>query len=286
MFEKQVKEISRKIGEERLESYSILTYKKHQRDIYFQNSKQAIYFIKPRLNSFKKKIIYLLLKIGLLQLFLKRIYLSYKFGDVIYVGNQIKGFNLKKKTVLSFPLEYKGMEKNFLKLKRFQKKISFRGFTPEIFELNDEIPYSKEEILGGGDVDYLLIFKRLLEFYNFMEIKKTPIKKYVSNLRKKTKDKFLREKLDILSKKNFMVFTTTLHGDLAKENILIKNGKIVFIDWNPYNGPMTDDLVSLLKKRISKKEFMSILEFYPKEVKINLDSYLMLSRISLKINKS
>lgn len=285
MFENQVKEISRKIGEEQLETYLILTHKKHKRDIYFQDSKQAIYFIKPRLNSFKKKIIYFLLKIRLLQPFLKKIYLSSKFGEVIYVGNQIKGFNLEKKIVLSFPLKYKNAEKNFLKLKRFQKKISFKGFAPEIFELDNKIPYSKEKILREDDVDYLLIFKRLLEFYNSMGIDKIPIKRYVSKLKGKVKEKYLREKLNALSKKNFIVFVTILHGDPAKENVLIKDGKIVFIDWNHYKGPMTDDLVGLLKKRLSKKMFMSILEFYPKEIKNNLNSYLVLSRISLEINK-
>ncbi len=54
--------------------------------------------------------------------------------------------------------------------------------------------------------------------------------------------------LNALSKKDSGIFITTLHGDLAKENILAKNGKIIFIDWCPYIGIITDDLVDLIKK--------------------------------------
>lgn len=284
MFEKKLKELSRKIGEEQLETYFILTHKKHQRDIYFQNSKRAIHFIKPRFNSFKKKIIYSLLKIRLLQLFLKKIYLSSKFGEVIYAGNQVKGFDLEKKIVTSFPI-YNGAEKIFLKSKRFQKKISFKGFAPKIFELNSKIPYSKEKILKQGGADYIRIFKRLLEFYNFIGIERIPIKEYASELKKKIKDRDLIEKLNIISRKKFMVLITTLHGDPAQENILIDDGRIMFIDWSPHKGPLTDDLVCLFKKRFSNDIFNSILEFYPKEIKNNLNSYLILSRVSLEINK-
>ena len=107
----------------------------------------------------------------------------------------------------------------------------------------------------------------MLEFYNSIGIEKVFVQEYISKLKKKIKDKGLIEKLNILSRKNFKIFVTTLHGDLAKENILKKEGKIIFVDWNPYKGVITDDLINLIGKKISKKMFEFILEFYPKEVK-------------------
>lgn len=280
MFEKQVKEISRRIGEEKLKTYFILTHKKYKREIYFQNSEKAISFIKPRFNNSFKTIIYFLLKTGLLQSFLKKINLSPRFGEVIYLSNQIKGFDLDKKIVNSFPLNE--TSKDFLRLKRFQKKIALHGFAPEITELNIEIPYSKEKLLQEHNVDYFSIFKRLLEFYNFIGIKKVPIKKYIAQLKKKINNKYLIEKLNYLSKKNFKVLVTTLHGDLGKENVLIKDGKIVFIDWDPYEGLIIDDLIAY-EKRIPKKIFNLLLELYPKEVKIHLEDYIELSKIFIYI---
>ena len=278
MFEKRIKEISKKIGEEQLETYLILTNKKYQRDIYFQNSKKAISFIKPRFNNNFKTIIYFLLKLGWLQPFLKKIKLSSKFGEVLYVSNQIKGFDLNKVVVISFP--FNENKKDFLRLKRFQKKISSPGFAPKILELNTKIPYSKEKLLRTYNTDYLSIFKRLLEFYKFIGIKKIPIKKYIAQLKKKTNDKYLIEKLNSLYKKDFKVLITTLHGDFGRENVLMKDNEIVFIDWDPYEGLITDDLIAY-EKRIPKKIFDELLKLYPKEVKINFGNYMKLSKISV-----
>ncbi len=284
MFKKRLIEISNKIGGSK-EKYFVLTHKKHKREIYFRNTSKAINFMSPKFNSIQKRFIYILIKLGFLQPFLKEVNLSHKLGKVIYVANQIKGFDLNKKTVFSFPT-YRNMKKDFVKSKKFQKKVSSKGFAPKIIEFDEKIPYAKEELLKEHHADYISIFKRLREFYSFIGIEKIPVKKYVSDLKKKVKDSNLIKKLNFLSKQNFEVLITTLHGDLARENILVKNGEIVFVDWNPYKSPITDDLANLLKKGLSKEIFKSILEFYPEEIKNKLNYYLMLSKISLRINKN
>ncbi len=166
MFEKKLKKISRKIGENELRKYYILTHKKHQREFYFQNSKKAREFLKEKINipsnRFRKtkKLAYFLIKLGLLQPFLKKIDLSSEFGDIIFVAEQIKGFNFKNKRVVSFPLHKKN--KNFIRSKKFQKKVAEKGFAPEIFEINEKIPYSKEQLLRVfQDGSHYKIFKKL-----------------------------------------------------------------------------------------------------------------------------
>ena len=79
MFEKRLKELSKKIGEKQIRKFYILTHEKHFREIYFQNNKKAINFLKNKLNSslkkFRrtKKIFYILIKLRLAQLFLKKL---------------------------------------------------------------------------------------------------------------------------------------------------------------------------------------------------------------------
>ena len=46
-----------------------------------------------------------------------------------------------------------------------------------------------------------------------------------------------------------------------------------------------DDLINLFEKELSNDIFRSILKLYPKEIKENLDKYLILSKISLKIRR-
>ena len=288
MFEKRLKEISRKIDSKIEHTYYILTYKKHRREIYFKNSKEAILFMKPKFNSFIKKIIYFFLKVGLLQSFLKKIRLSSNLGDVILVGEKIGSFDLKKKEVLFFPLNEN--ENNELIIsKKFQKKVFGRDFSPQVYEINEKIPYSKEELLEVFEGDnYIDIFRKIQKFYNFIGIERVPIKKYISNLRKELKkkgikDKFLHNKLDNLSEKDVDLLITTLHGDLAKENTLIKNRDLVFTDWHPYKELIIGDLVNFFrgeKDLLKNKKFLEILKIFPKQVQENIEFYIILSEIS------
>ena len=110
MYEKRLKELSDKFEIKEQRVFYILTHKKHAREIYFQNNKAAINFMENKLISPLKKFkkikitVYLLIRLGVLQPFLRKIKLPSKFGDVIFVAGQVKGFDLKKKEVISFPL--------------------------------------------------------------------------------------------------------------------------------------------------------------------------------------
>lgn len=288
MFEKKLEEISKKLNSGKEKKFFILTHKKHRREIYFRNSKEAIFFMKPKFNSFVKRIIYSLLKVGLLQPFLKKIKLSEKFGDIILAGEKIGSFNLKKKEALFFLLN-ENKNNELIRSKKFQKKVFGRGFAPQVYEINEKIPYSREELLEVFEGNnYINLFRKIQKFYNFIGIERVPIKKYISNLRKELKkkgikDKFLHNKLDNLSEKDVDLLITTLHGDLAKENTLIKNRDLVFTDWHPYKELIIGDLVNFFrgeKDLLKNKKFLEILKIFPKQVQENIEFYIILSEIS------
>lgn len=298
MFEQRLKEISRKMGEEGLGDYFILTHKKHGREIYFQNNK-GVEFLNNKLNSnlkkFKKikRIIFFLIKMRILPLFLKKIKLSNKFGEVISIGEQIKGFDLNGGFVYSFPLKEEERE-FFIKKKKIRKEIAKINFAPGIIELDKEIPYTKEELFKDykGE-DNIGIFKKLMKFYKLKGRREVFLKDYIKILNKEAKEVGVRNLLleNILKelvKYNKTIILVTLHGDFAKENILIdKKNEAVFIDWKPYEGVIIEDLINFFREEedlLKNKEFLKILkEVFPKEVQKNIKIYIALSEISLII---
>ncbi len=304
MFEKRLKKILKKPNLGKEKEFFILTHKKHRREIYFQNNKRAISFIKNKFYSEKKSAIsslfylltYFLIKVRLLQPFLRKIKLSSNLGQVIFVGGQIKGFDLERKEVISFPLEEKN-NKTFIKLKNLRNEIAKKGFAHEIIEINEKIPYVREELLkeyrSGNEIE---IFKRLYLFYKSYGIKEISSKEYIIPLLKKMKEKGIKndflenilKKFLILNKK---ILITTLHGDFAKENILInKNNLPVFIDWGPKEGLIISDLVNFFRREeelLKNKKFLEILKIFPKQVQKNIEFYIILSEISfiIKVGK-
>ena len=180
--------ISKIFGNEDNEFY-ILVHKKHKREIYFRDNKKAIEFIKRKFHH--NKLIFLLIKTNLLKLFLKKVKLSRKLGDVIFIANEIKCFNLDKKIVISFP--YHLSNECFIKEKKFQIKLSKRYLAPEIFKLDESIPFSEEELLEEYNGDFRIPLKKLGLLH---------------------KDLFNKE------------------GLLIKEHILKKGDSGVFIDWS------------------------------------------------------
>ncbi len=296
MYEKRLKELSRKIGERELKTFYIFTHKKHQREVYFQNNKKAKEFLKNKLNSNSKrlkrvkKISYYLIKIGLLQPFLKKVKLSDRFGDVVFLGEQVKGFNLSRKEVISFP-KYSPQKDNFVHSKKTQEEQSKKGLAPKILELNKKIPYSKEELLKGYKRNREIeIFNKIMSFYENKGIKKNSSKKYIKNLKNKIKedgigDGYLKRILNNISNVGTKILLTTIHGDFARENILLdKNNEILFIDWNPRRGLIIEDLVNFFRTEedlLGNKRFNLILkEVFPKEVTKNIRIYLILNEIS------
>ncbi|MFW5847192.1 MAG: hypothetical protein ACOCUU_03490 [Nanoarchaeota archaeon] len=302
MFEKRLKELSRKIGEKEKSKFYILTHKKHKREVYFQNKQRAINFLKYKLTDstskkFKtiKSILYLFIKLRFAQLFLKKIKLSSRFGEVIFVGGKINSFDLGKKEVLSFPLR-KSEEKELIRSKRFQSRVAKKGFAPEVLEMNKNVPYSREkmfEVFQEGS--RYKIFKKLMKFYGFMGIEKISIKEYVERLRRELKKQgikndFIYNKLDSLSKEKIKLLSTTLHGDFAKENTLVKDdGEIVFIDWHPYEGLITNGIINYFRSTEDTQSsfyFKKIIKAFPKEVQKNIRIYLILSEIDLIVKKN
>jgi len=284
MFEKRLKEISDKLSTSATKEFFIVTHKKHRREIYFQNTKKAVNFMRNKFNSPLKKFVYFLIKLGLLQLFLKKIKLSDKFGDLIFVAGQVKSFDLKEKVVYSFPV--KNDRKGF-----FMEKIAKRRLAPDIIEINEKIPYSKEELLKEyGDERDIEAFKKLYSFYKSSGIKRNSLKEYVKTLingmgKKGFKNEYLMNILKKLLKVDKKILTTTLHGDFAKENILInKKDETIFVDWEPNEGVITGDLINFFRGEenlLENKKFLKILrEIFPKKVQKNIKLYIVLSEIS------
>jgi hypothetical protein len=290
MFEKRLKQISIKIGEEKKNKFFILTHKKHRREVYFTNTPKSIRFIERKFNSKTKRIIYFFIKRGLLQPFLKNIYLTEKFGDVIYVGGQIKGFNLGTSRVLSFPLRGEGKEK-FIEEKEFQKEKNKEKIAPNIFKINRIIPFSEEELLQEPKrFDLEKIFKEILKYYQKKRIHKIKVKDY---LKRTVNDeeilpiiKLTLGRLEPFYEKN--VLLTQIHGDFSKEQILVNKDSYFFTDWSPREDLIISDLVNFFgneealtnKKLLENNSFRELLKIYPSEVNENLWLYLILNEVS------
>ena len=297
MFEEKIKNISDTLISYPKKKFYTLTYKKHKREIYFQNNSRAIDFIKIKFNSPVNKTIYHLIRLNLLKPFLKKIYLSEGLGDVIFVANQIKCFNLKKNIVSSFNNE--GSNESFIRSKKFQLKMSKCGFGPKIIEIDEDTPSSKEELLEQyRGKDHITSFKKLLNFYKWEGIEKISIKMYTNNLsritgKRSTLDKEIRFILGKLSKNKGKLLVTTIHGDFAKEQILIKGNSHVFIDWEPRKELIVSDLMNFFAtdEKLGKTEllkdrhFLKLLSLYPISVRKNLKLYIILNDISSIIER-
>ena len=217
MFEKRLKELNEKFAKKftqeiKEEPYYILSNYKAEREIYFKGNKKAIEFIKEKFKySPFKKFIYFLITLGVLQPLLKKIELHPTFGDVIYVANNIKAFDLTWNTVMSFP-KTKDKSGDFLEVVR--NKDVRKELSPKLLKINNEVPYIKEELLKKYDGDSKIPLTRLKEF----------------NER-----------------------TGFIHGSLADEHILMKDGEPIFIDWdNMKKGTFIEEVdyyIHLLKDR-------------------------------------
>lgn len=294
MFEKRIREISENLDSPDKKKFYILTHKSHKREIYFRNKLDAIRFMKPKFEFFFKEWPYYFLRLGILQVFLKKIMLPAEFGDVIYVAGQVKGFDLTNKTVLSFPT-YKKFGEEFVRSKEAQEIASKRGFAPKILEINKEVPSSKEELLkvyeGGRDKEAL---KKLFLLYEKEGIKEVPVRKYADHLLKKLNSKdiknvYVEKVLGKVKKIKKKVLVSRIHGDFARENILIdKDGRIVFIDWYSQEGLVTQDLINIFrgeKEVLNNEEFKELIKMFPKEVRDNFILYALLSEISISVAK-
>jgi hypothetical protein len=295
MFEKKVREISLELGEKTKKEFLILTHKLNRREIYFSNNGKSIEFIKNKFNSFPKKIIYFLLRIGLMKIFLKKIKLSSKLGDVIYVANQIKSFNIDKKEVFSFLKE--GKKESFLVNKELQRNISKKGFAPRIIEINKNIPFSREELLEGyNGKDDNELFKRLLSYYSIYPIKKIDLSKYFELLIRRVNERNIKiNQMDKIKKfiKNYSRSTkldlVMSHGSFTKEQILVRDNYVLFTDWEDQKEDLiVGDLVNYFRNEnnlLKNKNFLKILNLYPEEIRKKITLYLIINEINLILKR-
>ena len=287
MFESKLKKISKEVfNNNNLQRYFILTHKKHNREMYFRvGDKKALDFAKSKFNSFKKRIIFYLLKLGILQIFLKKINLSEEIGQVIFVGEQIKGFNYKEKIANSF-VRQKSREKDFLKQKSIQQKLGKEGIAPKVLMINKKDIYSQEELFSSYVGKSENLFNLLFEFYKTNKVKKIKtshlIKKIKLSFKKnKINETLFNKALNKISKVDYFL-QTKIHGEFAKEQCLMNNEKIYFVDWSLREGLITEDLVNYFRldnNYFNKKEFKKIIKKYPAHVKNNLKEYLLLTEL-------
>jgi len=147
--------------------------------------------------------------------------------------------------------------------------------------------------------DYREIFKRLLNFYQKEGIKKISIEAHIKKLLKRAKLKKIDdEKINLILKKlhknKTKLLITNIHGDFAKEQILIKNNNLLFIDWKPKKDLIISDLMNFFSNEEKSKKiellknenFFQLLKLYPSSVKENLQLYIILDDISSIIEET
>jgi hypothetical protein len=290
MFEKIIRS---KLGttsnqKDSLKKFYILTHKKHQREIFFEEgSVEALKFMGSKFKSLKKRGIYFLLKIGVLQPFLKKVWLPSKQGSLIFVGGQIKVFNFDKSEVLSFCMPHQKKE-DFLRFRNVQKKMGELGFAPKIFKIDKKRILSKEELLSSPErIEEQKIFRKLIEYYSTLKIKKVESSEYIKTLKislrsKKIQDKFLSEVFELLQKDPKILYLLNCHGDFAEGQILEKKNEIVFSDWSPYKNLITEDISNFFRSTqdlLSNRKILEIWKLYPSKIQNDLVYYLILCEI-------
>ena len=161
IYKQRLEEIEKKLPETSKAEYFVLSSEYEKREIYFINTKESIKFMQTNTYSFKKKILAFLLKLNIIQPFLKKAMLDRGFGDVISIANSIKCFYIKGGWLRSFPLSDEKTSE-FLRILRMREQ--FQEFSPMIFKTDYSIPYYDEEMLEryGGGMDIPL--QKLKEF--------------------------------------------------------------------------------------------------------------------------
>jgi hypothetical protein len=196
-------DISNRVGGEKKQEYFVIYHKKHKRTICFRDNKKAIDFIKSKFrHSFFKRRIHSLIKLGFHRWVCDKIILSQKLGDVIFIANSVKSFDLEKEIVFTFK-----DSKLDLAIDVFsQTFLAGKGFAPEVRCVDEENLYYTEELLYEGDLGLGDISKKLAEFHRFAGYK------FIHG-------DFVRDHVKV-----------------------DKNGNIKFIDWMIKRGDPTQDV--------------------------------------------
>jgi len=213
-YKKILGDISKRADSKKVEYY-VLVHKKHKRVICFRDNPRAISFIKPKFkHSVSKNLIYSLISLGFHRLLLKKVMLSENLGDVIYIANSVKAFNLLDECVYTFESMDKKLSE-FSNNMRIQKFLSRNNLAPKLLLVNDSKRYYTEELLydgKDGKIDMLDIIKKLSRFYN-------------------------------------LTYRRYVHGDFMKDHIKVdNNGEVKFIDWNIRRGNPDEDFKNYIRR--------------------------------------
>ena len=272
--------------------FCVLDNKKTGRSVIFEkNNKKAIKFMKNKFASSKKKIAYILIKLKILCLFKKKLFLDSNIGQLIYFGGQTKIFNFDNNTVISF-MRGPGWEKDFIKNKKQQKKLSKKGFAPKILNLNEKIPFCVEELLEEGNkLSEEIIFKKLVNYYKTQKKTKVSYSSYIKKLKNKKKFSllpfYIKNELEKIEKKKEFFYVVKIHGDFEKNQILLKEKEILFTDWEIKKELILTDLFNFFKKKkkiIEDRNFRRILNMFPEEISKNLKEYFIVSQTEAFLN--
>jgi hypothetical protein len=202
-------EISNRVGGEGKYEYFIIHHKKHNRTICFRDTKEAIEFIQPKFrHTFFKRIFYRLIKLGLHRWIFDIVVLSKNLGDVIYIANRTKSFDLKEKKVISFKNSMEELSNDF----QLQVFLSKYGFAPKILALCEKGLYLKEELLNQTDLTIGQIAKRLAQFHRLTEYR--------------------------------FIHGDFVKDHILVDN----KGNIKFIDWNIRQGNPTEDVLTFIEE--------------------------------------
>jgi len=278
MYEEKIKEISNKFNND-YATYMIITNKKANREIYVMiDNDDAVDFIKPKFKGIMVAL-HKVMKSDIFKSFMRKVQLSRELGEVIYVGGQIKCFDLKNKIVKSFPHEQGDLLK-FFEDKENQKVIGEMGYAPKIIDIDYDKNYSTEELYDLYDENIIFALSRLFEFYKENKFHRIPVDQFSKTVLCLNNPIFIRA-LDVIKKCDYLLHAQ-IHGEFSKEQCLQYKGKIYFVDWDLREGLLTEDLVSIFRldnAYYNKKEFNELLKLYPDHVKKNLKYYLLATEL-------
>jgi len=161
-----LEEISRRIDgletDNDKEDYFILERPKHKRVICFCNNIKGLKFIKQKFrHSWYKRLVYVLIRLGFHKLFCKKISLSSKLGDVIYIANSVKSFDLDNECVYVFE---KNMDE-LLKNVKIQNYLAMNNLAPKLLGISTRNYYAEELLYSNNNLTTKEIFTKLNEFY-------------------------------------------------------------------------------------------------------------------------
>jgi len=246
--------------------------------------KQAKYFIKAKLNTyknFKKKLIGILIELGLL----KRIKIKVpKNIGLIFLSNRIKLFDFKGKFIYTIDHKNNHIKKSYSLLKKNKIEIPELKFKKQY--ILEKLLFPNEEI---KEEEIIKIFRILFKLYK-KTFKKESQKEFI-RLINKSYNYNLKEILGHI-KKLPTYSSVIVHGDFCRPNIVKKREKYYLIDIeNTRRALILEDFIRFFEseynhtKKINKRIFNSLKNMFKRELLIPKKEFNRLVLIQLEIMK-